>query len=163
VVFAVVFNPTNEERLVDPTVLFNYNNGVPILSSFSEEHQEPDDYGVPILSSFSEEHLEPDDWPLSEPGVPNTEFLNQFKLSHLSDAERAEVIAVLHDFRDIFAFGEVTLGNTDLVSHRIDAQGSEPIKKPPYKVPHFQRKALNDAIMEMIRLKVIQPSLNPLL
>ena len=87
---------------------------------------------------------------------------DDFNISEdLSDDEKAELMKLLREYRDIFAFEMSELGKTHLVKHVIDTQTVQPIKQRPYRVSPAQRKAIEEEVNKMLQNDVIKHSTSP--
>ena len=72
------------------------------------------------------------------------------------------MIDLLLDYRSVIALEDDQLGCTQVITHKINVpQGTPPMYIPAYRVPHSQRKIVNDAVDKMLKDKVIEPSDSP--
>jgi hypothetical protein len=74
---------------------------------------------------------------------------------------RDELCTLLIEHQYSFAFETSDLGNTELVKHTIDTQGQGPIRQRAYRFSPRQRETAQEIIDELLRFKIIQPSLSP--
>ena len=52
----------------------------------------------------------------------------------ITEEEKAELLKLLNEFRDVFAFSPSELGRTHLVKHIIETEEVKPIRQRPYRV-----------------------------
>lgn len=69
--------------------------------------------------------------------------------------------SLLVERSSVFAFQTSELGNTGLVKHTIDTQGSGPIRLRPYRASPRQKEVATKIIEELLENNIIQPSLSP--
>ena len=93
---------------------------------------------------------------LSQVELLPSQRINSERLSHLSVAERSELLNVLHKFSDVF---RETPGLCTLVEHTIPIMESfKPKRLRAYKIPENYRDEVNRQIQEFLRLEFIEPS-----
>jgi hypothetical protein len=68
----------------------------------------------------------------------------------LDSDTKIKIVKLIKEYENIFVHGKYGLGCTDVVTHKIDVQGSEPVRAAPYRVPHALREVLNKSIKEMV-------------
>ncbi|XP_053381689.1 uncharacterized protein LOC128549191 [Mercenaria mercenaria] len=73
----------------------------------------------------------------------------------LSREQKAEVYALLEEFKDIFT--DVP-GTTDLEQHKIDLTDETPIRVKQYTIPYAKRKDVENEIKNMLEAGVIEPA-----
>ncbi|XP_078470764.1 uncharacterized protein LOC144732970 [Lampetra planeri] len=78
---------------------------------------------------------------------------------------RAEIVplqdALLREYADVFSEHDSDVGRTDLVKHQIDTGAARPIKLPAYRVGAPERTQIKEAVTDMLRDNIIQPSASP--
>ena len=72
--------------------------------------------------------------------------------------EREELLALLREYRDIFAADMAELGDSGIALHRIDAQGLPPVHVPSRRTAEHTRKVIDTEWDEMLRHGIVQPS-----
>ena len=80
----------------------------------------------------------------------------------LSPSERASLVRLLGEFRDIFSRNNADLGRTDVTQHRIVTTEHVPVHSPPYRQPYHLRPEIDRQVAEMLDMGVITPSSSPL-
>ena len=102
------------------------------------------------------------------PAVPaisgqNTDLEQLFNLSdsHLFPDENRQLLSLLHNYRDVFAFSPAKLGHTDIVPHEIDTGSSPTIRQRPYCVNPIVRNTIDTHVKTMLEPSNIQPSNSP--
>ena len=85
------------------------------------------------------------------------ELYNRSK-DNLTDMELGQVRELLGQ---VFSKSSMDLGRTSLVKHSIDVEGAMPIRQPPQKIPLAKRDEAEEAVQEMQRQGVIEPSRSP--
>ena len=68
---------------------------------------------------------------------------------------------LLRDFSDVFSKGPQDLGRTDMIQHRINTKDAAPIRQRPRRLPLAKQHEATQAIEEMRRDGVIEPSVSP--
>ena len=72
------------------------------------------------------------------------------------------LIKLLQRYRDVIALPGEALGATDRTEHNIKLKpGTKPVYIPAYRLPHSQRKVVDEQIKEMLDQGVIQNSKSP--
>lgn len=101
-------------------------------------------------------------WPEDpEPAKTDEEFLALFALGEDHFNSHKELKELLVEFKDIFIWGENSLGRTPLAECDIDTGNAAPIARKPYRVPLEHRKTVENAIKDMLARGVIKPSNSP--
>ena len=62
---------------------------------------------------------------------------------------------------DVFALTDAELGQTNLVTHRIDTGDAGPIRIPPHRAPPAKMPIIKKEVQSMLEKGVIQPSKSP--
>ena len=120
------------------------------VSSFSESMQ--DACGYESLNGIE----------INENVTSDEKNTSSFHISNaLDELECMQINEVLGKFRHIFAFNDNELGRTNLVEHSVDTGDSKPIHVRPYRIPHSQRKSLENQIESMCANGIIRPSKSP--
>jgi len=82
------------------------------------------------------------------------------KLSHLDEAQRAELVEVLDEFAACFSDKP---GLCDVVTHRlVTTPDFVPKQMRPYRVPIAFRADVNRQIRELLDMGLIRPSVSPM-
>lgn len=83
----------------------------------------------------------------------------------LSDKLTSEQVSafcrVLASYQDIFDFGDRNLGQTSVVTHRIDTGDARPIRRRPYRVSAPERAIIQREVDKMLDKGIIEPSSSP--
>ena len=61
----------------------------------------------------------------------------------------------------LFSKGPQDVGRTGIIKHRIDTQGATPIRQPPHRLPLAKKDEAQQAIGDMRRQGIIEPSTSP--
>ncbi|XP_078484278.1 uncharacterized protein LOC144744187 [Ciona intestinalis] len=75
--------------------------------------------------------------------------------------ERRVIHKLVLEYQDIFATPSGATGRTGRVKHKIDTGTARPIRQPPRRLPWEKRKIAEDAIEDMLRDGIIEPSSSP--
>lgn len=81
--------------------------------------------------------------------------------SDLLPAQTADMRRILMSYRDIFDFNDRPLGQTSVVTHRINTGDASPIRRRPYRVSHAEREVIQREVDKMFTKDVIEPSCSP--
>ena len=76
----------------------------------------------------------------------------------MTGTERDRLKQLISTYRDVFALTDAELGQTKLVTHRIDTGDSAPIKIPPHRTSPAKMPIIRDEVKSMLEKGVIQPS-----
>lgn len=87
--------------------------------------------------------------------------LYQRSVDGLDPVRQQQVCNLLCEFSDVFSKGPQDLGHTDVIQHRINTQDAAPIRQPPRRLPSAKQQEAAQAIEEMKRDGVIEPSVSP--
>ena len=80
----------------------------------------------------------------------------QFQIAdRLSNAEKAQLLDLLVEFKDIF---QNKPGLTTMAEHRIYTGDTVPVRLPPYRIAHAYRSAVKEEIEQMLAEGIIEPS-----
>ena len=79
----------------------------------------------------------------------------------VDENQRRKVFDLLCENADVFSSDSSDLGRTGIVKHRIITGSAEPIKQPPRRLPLAKRDVACQAIDEMLKHGVIEPSTSP--
>ena len=80
--------------------------------------------------------------------------------SELSSTQQKELLALLHDYSDLFVTDNGTLGRTSIVKHAINTEGY-PIRQSVRQQPRALQDAIDSEVQQMLQNGVIQPSFSP--
>lgn len=79
----------------------------------------------------------------------------------LSNEEAAQVKDCIARYQDVFETGTNNRGRTNIVQHRIDTGGANPIRQAPRRLPLAKREEAAQIIKDMEAEGVIEPSSSP--
>ena len=96
-----------------------------------------------------------DDIPAWREEVPESEAESPTINEELSRAQRQELCEVLIDFADVL---QNKPGKTTRIEHRIGVKLTQPMRLPPYRLPHAYRATVQKELMDMEREGIIDPS-----
>ena len=80
---------------------------------------------------------------------------------NLNNNQKEQLKTFLVINQSVFSKDKLDIGRTDLVMHKIDTQGSMPIRQKPRRIPFAQRNELKDHIDKMLKQDLIEPSESP--
>ena len=75
--------------------------------------------------------------------------------------QMSELHKMLEGYADVISQSDGDLGKTNLVKHRIDTQGANPIRQPVRRLPMQQRKEVQGMLQDMLKKGVIEHSHSP--
>jgi transposase InsO family protein len=81
--------------------------------------------------------------------------------SGLTKPQKAELTALLEEFRDIFAKNPKRPGRTNQVRHEIDTGSNRPINVAPYRLGPVEKQKVAEEIKVMQENDIIRPSRSP--
>ena len=87
--------------------------------------------------------------------------LMQRSAKYLRPEQTVRLPNLLSAYADIFAKGDLDLGCTNLVQHRIITVNSRPIKHAPRRIAPAKRREMEDAVGELVAQKVVEKSSSP--
>ena len=79
----------------------------------------------------------------------------------LTAGECQQAHNLLCKYSHLFSQGPQDVGRTDIIKHRIDTQGEAPTRQPPHRLPLAKREEAQQAITDMRKQGVIEPSASP--
>ncbi|KZR96838.1 Uncharacterized protein APZ42_008606, partial [Daphnia magna] len=82
-------------------------------------------------------------------------------LAEIPSKEKQALLELLENHAHLFAFKTEDLGKTGLVKHTIDTQGKGPLRSRPYRNSPRQKEVAEEIIQELLRHKIIRPSVSP--
>ncbi|CAC5425746.1 unnamed protein product [Mytilus coruscus] len=80
---------------------------------------------------------------------------------HLNENQRERLRALLLMNQSIFAKDKWDIGRTDIVTHKIDTQNTDPIRQKPRRLPFAQTSELASQIDKMLHSDIIEPFESP--
>ena len=92
-------------------------------------------------------------WKSCQEGQPK--IGEQLCISYVSATQRSNLQKLLHEFADVL---QDKPGRTTIVEHTINTGTANPIRKPPYRVPHSYREMVKTELKEMLESEIIEPS-----
>ena len=101
---------------------------------------------------------------LRNEGTTSREFDDYIrdKLMHLAKREQCILEPVLRKYQHLFyGLGSIELGSTSQVEHSIETGDARPIKRNPYRTPHALKPVVEEHIDDMLKKKIIEPSMSP--
>ena len=82
--------------------------------------------------------------------------------SQLNDAQKAQVVSLINEYRDVFVGSDGVIGRTDYIQHHIRTDpATQPIASKPYRVNYKNREVIEEQVNEMLEKNIIQPSASP--
>ena len=96
--------------------------------------------------------------PTQTPDVPDLFDWSEFSGS---DEEKEKLSALLLEFSDVVATSNEDVGQTDLMAHKIDVDGTAPVKQPPRRLPFHKREEVRKHLDQMLAADVVEPSSSP--
>ena len=83
-------------------------------------------------------------------------------MKHLGKKDYSVLEPVLRKYKHLFyGLGSTELGSTSQVEHSIEKGDARPIKRNPYRTPHALKPVVDEHIDDMLRRKIIEPSMSP--
>ena len=76
----------------------------------------------------------------------------------MTGMEKDKLAELIRSYRDVFALTDAELGQTNLVTHRIDTGDAGPIRIPPHRAPPAKMPIIKKEVQSMLEKGVIQPS-----
>lgn len=102
------------------------------------------------------------DWSMvdQDSATPASEAMLSEKLKHIDEADSKLLRGVIQDFFDLFN-PKGPLPETMVTRHRVPADGSRPVYRKLYRVPHHLQGVMEDFIEQQLRDGIIEPSDSP--
>ena len=119
----------------------------PIEINFSER--------IPVIPTFENE--------LVEPQIEKTKLNIRplIRLDHLNEEEKKSIYNLCKNFSDIFYFDNCNLSFSNSIKHTIRTINDEPIYVRPFRHPQSMRKEIDSQIRNLLKNKIIRPSISP--
>jgi len=115
-----------------------------------------------LALAYEVAEIDPDDIELSSKVAKSTSAkfdIERFKIETFSsEANTKNLVEVLKEYRDIFAFSSAELGMVDILKHRIKLTDDKKINKPPYRISPKEREHVHELITDMLKNNIIRPS-----
>ena len=112
---------------------------------------------VLVLQSCHNERIEDLDGEVPE----HLRELYQRSILKLNPNQQQQVRTLLCEFSDLFSRGQHDLGRTDVIQHQINTGDATPLRQPPRRMPLARRREAQQAVEEMHKAGVIEPSSSP--
>ena len=105
-------------------------------------------------SYFTEENI--DEEADKEVPVQNDDPRGDISMGDQLDVQqKRELKGLLSEYRDVFSNKP---GRTDMLQHHIETRESQPVRLPPYRLPHAYRDTVEKELKEMEACGIIEPS-----
>jgi predicted aspartyl protease len=82
-------------------------------------------------------------------------------VTELDGRQMRQLCGLLKEYEEIFMAPGGQLGRTGIVKHKIDVQGSCPIKQPTRRLPMKMKQVVEEELQKMLDNDVIEPSQSP--
>ena len=128
-----------------------------VSPSFSPDFVNPNPTKAPVPPS------PPPTTPISSPKPPLTKKqLETLKINpKLAPKEKDELVSLLTEYQDIFAWDDSQLGYTDRVQHRIQVTDDTPMAQPYRRIPPAHLEEVRSHLEGLMDRGVIRPSTSP--
>ena len=80
---------------------------------------------------------------------------------YLDKTQKYKLKEMLINYQDVFALNDEDMGFTDTIKHRIDTNGSRPIKQRMRRLPHQMAEEADKQVDDMLKRGVIEKSNSP--
>ena len=84
-----------------------------------------------------------------------------FSHSTLTADQQQALLALLKQYRDVFALSPEELGRTDVIKYTIDTGNSPPIRLRPYRLPETKKAVVDQHVNDMLKRGIIRESTSP--
>ena len=95
----------------------------------------------------------------------NIELLKERKINMdqmpTDPKDRALVLKLMVQYREVFAKSNLDLGDTNITEHEIDTGDAKPIKQRPHKTPYALRDIMDKAVDDMLKQGITSESNSP--
>ncbi|CAK1597525.1 unnamed protein product [Parnassius mnemosyne] len=81
--------------------------------------------------------------------------------NQLSDTHKRQIVELLEKYKDCFSTGMHDLGFTNVTEMEIHLKDSTPVVYRPYRLPHSERKLVQNMVGEMIEHGIVRESNSP--
>ena len=111
------------------------------------------------ISSLDTESLSSTSTPLSPITSPSSTVDNICKMiaPDLPAEQTTAIRHLLSSYGDIFDFNDRPLGQTSVVTHRINTGDASPIRRRPYRVSAAERTIIQKEVDKMMDKHIIEP------
>ena len=79
----------------------------------------------------------------------------------LTMMQKRQLLDLLQEFSEVFAFDENRVGKTDLFKHKIDTGDSGPIRMHPYRASFVERRKIREKVQTLLDANIIEESISP--
>ena len=79
----------------------------------------------------------------------------------LTQEEQEQLFALCLEYEDLFGRGADDFGRTGKLMHKINTEGSPPIRQQARRIPPFRKEEVKKLLDEMLKKDVITPSKSP--
>ena len=100
-------------------------------------------------------------WMFNEEGIHSSSVITDphiFAEHELSEDQRKRLLTVLDEYK---GNQPIKLGCTDLVQHKIDTEGHEPIKQRYYPLSPSMQEIMDKELDKMLKEDIVEPSSSP--
>lgn len=115
---------------------------------FSEQESHPE-------GSLSEQKFREIDWrgcgEYDYSWKPSQHVVINSLIRDLTTIQWKEVSDLVDRYNDVFSSSEADIGQRTVVEHVIDTGTCRPVNSPPYRTGPFERKEINNQVLDMVR------------
>ena len=86
---------------------------------------------------------------------------NSVDSQEIEPCMKNKLIQLLRKHSSVFAKSDTNFRRTMLIQHTINTGDADPIRQPPYRLPHSLRQEVNQKINDMLAANIISPSSSP--
>lgn len=90
-------------------------------------------------------------------------IIDLIELNHLKDKEYDSIYRICLKYYDVFQHPDDPLVVTNLYKETITLQKeARPVHKKPFRLPHSQKKVIDEEIAKLLKNDIIEPAKSPL-
>ena len=93
--------------------------------------------------------------------IPDEKKKTDFSIGHCHPTQKEQLMKLLNKNDDLFVQNDIDLTQTDLVEMCLNTKNHRPIAQRMRRLPFQKRALVKQHVQEMLRAKVIRPSISP--
>ena len=90
-----------------------------------------------------------------------SKFIRQNVNMEGSPEFQERLLKMLESYHDVIASSDYDIGKCDAVTHKVIMKTPEPVHKKQFKIPFAHQQFITEAVQELLRKGVIEPSTSP--
>lgn len=112
-----------------------------------------------LVDAYEVGSVDPDAWACNR--IEQVDLLDDFDFSHITTEEKASLLGLIDQHRDVFSSSRSDLGRCEAVKHRISTGEAAPVYRRAYRIPYSKREEMEEQVDQLLAKGIIEHSTSP--